>query len=170
MGFFDALFGQPTPPPLPTITSILPAAAVTEIQNARLPQLNTDTVFLKKGEYCHYIDKAILLKDKTKKHYQGKRMGYSVQGLFKGTRVSIGGGTGESVEEIITEQFKGILYITNKRIIFVAKQNGFDKLYRYLTAVTSYTNALELQYGSTVYCLLVPDGSLANDVIKLINA
>lgn len=169
MGFFVALFGQPTPPPLPTVTSILPVAAVNEIKGGRLPVLNTDTIFQKKDEYCHYIDKAILLKEKTKKHYKGKHVGYSVPGLFKGDRIHVGGGTVDPVEEIITEQFKGILYITNKRIIFVAKQNGFDKMYRYLSAVIPYSNAIEFQYGSTVYCLLVPDGSLANDVIKLIN-
>ena len=27
---------------------------------SRLPQLNTDWIFLKKGEVCSYIDKAIL--------------------------------------------------------------------------------------------------------------
>jgi hypothetical protein len=169
MGFFNALFGQPTPPPLPAVISILPAAAVNEIKGGRLPILNTDNIFLKKGEYCHYIDKAILLKEKTKKYYQGKRVGYSMPGLFKGDRINVGGGTVKPIEEVIIEQFKGILYITNKRIIFVAKQNGFDKMYRYLSAVIPYSNAIEFQYGSTVYCLLVPDGSLINEVIKLIN-
>lgn len=40
--------------------SILPLAAKQEIMESRLPQLNTDWIFLKKGEVCSYIDKAIL--------------------------------------------------------------------------------------------------------------
>ena len=168
MGFFSWLFSQPNPPALPKVNSILPDMAKQEILQGRLPRLNTETIFTQKGEYIHFIDKAILLKDKTKKHYKTRNMGVSGPGLFKGDRVHFGGGTAEPVEEIITEQFKGIIYVTNKRVVFVNKDNGFDKAYRYLSAVTPYSNGIELQYGSTTYSLLVPDGSLLNNVFKLI--
>ena len=65
MGFFSWLFAQPNPP-LPKVNTILPVAAQQEILNGRLPRLNTDTIFTQKGEHIHYIDKAILLLDKTK--------------------------------------------------------------------------------------------------------
>lgn len=169
MGFFSWLFSQPNPPQLPKVNTILPDAAEQEIRNGRLPRLNTDTIFTQKGEHIHYIDKAILLKDKTKKHYQSRHTGVSMPGLFKGDRVHFGGGTAEPIEEIITEQFKGILYVTNRRVIFVSKVNGFDKPYKSLSAVTPYSNGIELQYGSTTYSLLVPDGDLLNAVFKLVN-
>ena len=35
---------------IPTIVSILPAAAKQEIKSGRLPILNTDSLFLKKGK------------------------------------------------------------------------------------------------------------------------
>lgn len=47
MGFFDALFGNKNQ--IPTVTSILPDAARQEIISGRLPILNTDKLFLKKG-------------------------------------------------------------------------------------------------------------------------
>ena len=47
MGFLDSLFGKNQ---IPTIVSILPAAAKQEIRSGRLPILNTDSLFLKKGE------------------------------------------------------------------------------------------------------------------------
>ena len=169
MGLLSWLFGQPTPPPLPKVNTILPDVAEQEIKNGRLPRLNTDTIFTQKGEYIHYIDKAILLKDKTKKHYRTKNMGFSAPGLFKGDRVHFGEAKAEPVEEIITEQIKGILYVTKKRVIYVNKDNGFDKAYRYLSAVTPYSNGIELQYGSTTYSLLVPDGALLNQVFKILN-
>jgi len=169
MGFFSRLFSQPNPPQLPKVNTILPLAAVQEIRSGRLPRLNTDTIFTQSGEHIHYIDKAILLKDKTKRHYKSRHTGVSMPGLFKGDRIHFGGGTAEPIEEIVTEQYKGILYVTNKRVIFVCKGHGFDKQYKTLSAVTPYSNGIELQYGSTTYSLLVPDGELLNDVFKIIN-
>ena len=67
MGFFDALFGNKQ---LPTVTSILPAAAKQEIMAGRLPILNADTIFPKKGERIHFIDKAMNMIDPiTRKDY-----------------------------------------------------------------------------------------------------
>lgn len=169
MGLLSWLFSKPTVPELPRVTSILPSAAQQEIMAGRLPVLNTDTIFVQKGERIHYIDKAILLKEKTKRQYRTKSAGYSVPGLSKNSRFSFGSGTAEPVEEVITEQFKGILYVTNKRVIFVNKDNGFDKAYRYLSAVTPYSNGIELQYGSKTYSLLVADGVLLNQVFKILN-
>lgn len=169
MDIFSWLFSQPSSTQLPKVNTILPDAAAQEIRNRRLPHLNTDTIFLQKLEHIHYIDKAILLKDKTKKHYKSHHTGVSMPGIFKGNRVHFGSGTTKPIEETITEQFKGILYVTNRRIIFVSKVNGFDKPLKNLSAVIPYTNGIELQYGSTTYCLLVPDGNLLNFVFKLIN-
>ena len=43
-------------------------------------------------------------------------------------------------------QHRGILYVTNQRIVFQASEKGFDKTYRYLTAVTPYVDAGNLLY------------------------
>ena len=56
MGLFDALFGNRNQ--IPTVTTILPDAASQEIIAGRLPILNTDKLFLKRGEKIHFIDKA----------------------------------------------------------------------------------------------------------------
>ena len=53
MGVWDLLFGNKNK--IPTVTSILPDAARQEILAGRLPILNTDKLFLKKGEKIHYI-------------------------------------------------------------------------------------------------------------------
>lgn len=57
MGFLDLFRPQPT---TPTITSILPDVAKQEIMLGRLPILNTNKIFLKSGEQCHYIDQGDL--------------------------------------------------------------------------------------------------------------
>lgn len=62
MEFLDALFGNRNQ--IPTVITILPDAAKQEILAGRLPILNTDKLFLKRGEKIHFIDKAINLEEK----------------------------------------------------------------------------------------------------------
>lgn len=162
MGFWDLLLGSKNQ--IPTVTSILPGVARQEIIAGRLPILNTDKLFLKKGEKIHFIDKAVNMEQKKVKEY--RHSGFSTPGLFEGNRYSRG--RGRTVEHIELVQHRGILYVTNQRIVFQAKEWGFDKTYRYLTAITPYSNACELQFGSKSYCLIVADGSVLNHVLKLI--
>ncbi len=160
MGLFDALFGQK----MPTVTSILPSAAKQEIMAGRLPQLNTDTLFLKNGERVHFIDKAMNMEEKTKKTFQ--HIGFSTPGLFKGNRISYG--RGKPIEKQENVFHAGILYITNRRIVFQAKENGFDKEFKHLTTIVPYNNAVDLQFGNKSYTLLVADGAIVNQTIQLI--
>ena len=161
MGLLDAFFKKNIDY---HVNTILPDAARTEILAGRLPRLNTDHIFLKRGEYCCYIDKALLLEDKVKKVY--KHAGVSTPGLLKGNRVSFG--SGQPKEYIETQQFKAILYITNQRIILECKDHGFDKSYRYLSSFKPYTNGIELQYGNKTYSLVVPDGNIPYQAIRII--
>ena len=152
MGLLDAIFGNNQPP---KINSILPTTAKNEIRAGRLPILNTDSLFLKRGEKIHYIDKAINLEIKVVKQY--RHVGHSTPGLLKGNRWNV---------ELV--QHRGILYVTNQRIVFQASEKGFDKTYRYLTAVTPYVDACELQFGSKTYNMYVDDGNLLYEVLQLV--
>jgi len=87
-------------------------------------------------------------------------------GLFKGTRVHIGGGNTDVVDNVQYDTFKGILYITNKRIIFVGDANGFDKRIDDLIAITPYSNGVELQFNKESVKLFVPDGSIPHAVLQ----
>lgn len=132
----------------------------------RLPILNTDKIFVKSDEQCHYIDKAIYEKKTVKKRYVRRNAGYSVPGLFKGTRINMGGGNTDVVDNVQYDTIRGILYITNKRIIFVGEQNGFDKKIDDLIAISPFSNCIELQFSKDNYKLFVPDGSVANAVLQ----
>jgi hypothetical protein len=75
------------------------------------------------------------------------------------------------IEEIpVTDRIKGLLFITNRRIIFVAKKNPFEKSFKALTAKISYSDAIEFQFGSKYMSLVVPDGVTANEVVNLVLA
>lgn len=165
MGFFDLFKPQPT---TPIVTTILPDVARQEIMRGRLPILNTNKIFLKAGEQCHYIDKAIYEKKTVKKRYVRRNNGYSVPGLFKGTRINMGGGHTDVVDNVSYDTIRGILYITNKRIIFVGDQTGFDKKISDLIALTPYSNCVELQFSKDNYKIFVPDGNVTHMVLQLI--
>lgn len=166
MGFLGLFRQQPT---TPTVLSILPDAVKQEIMRGRLPILNTDKIFVKSGEHCRYIDKAIYEKKTVRKSYVRKNNGYSVPGLFKGTRINIGGGKTDVVDSVRYDTYRGILYITDKRIIFVGEQNGFDRKVDDLIAASPFTNCIELQFSKENYTLFVPDGSVAAAVLKMIH-
>ena len=165
MGFFDLFKPQPT---TSIVTTILPDVARQEIMRGRLPILNTNKIFLKAGEQCHYIDKAIYEKKTVKKRYVRRNNGYSVPGLFKGTRINMGGGHTDVVDNVSYDTIRGILYITNKRIIFVGDQTGFDKKISDLIALTPYSNCVELQFSKDNYKIFVPDGNVTHMVLQLI--
>lgn len=68
---------------------------------------------------------------KITKSYQ--HIGFSGPGLFKGNRVHYG--RGKPIEKQENVYHAGILYITNQRLILQAKQKGFDKSFKQLTAI-----------------------------------
>ena len=157
--------------PAPQITrvqTILPDAAVQEIMHGRLPIINTNKIFLKSGEVCHYIDKAIYEKKVVRKRYVRRNSGYSMPGLFKGTRVNFGGGTTDQVDNVTYQTFRGILYITNKRIIFQGEQEGFTVRVDDLVAISPYSNGVTIQTSKTQYKVFVPNGNVTQTVLQLI--
>ena len=166
MGFLD-IFKSQTPTSV-SVTSILPDLARQEILKGNLPVLNTDNLFLKPGEQCHYIDKAIYEKRKVQKRYVRSGNGYSFPGLFKGTRVKAWGGHTDVVDNVQYEALRGILYITNKRIIFVGESEGFDKKVDDLIALTPYYNCVELQFSKDNYILFVPYCNVTNAELQQI--
>ena len=164
MGFLD-LFK----PRVPTVQSILPDAAVQEIMRGRLPILNTNKVFLKGGERCHYIDKAIYEKKTVKKRYVRRTHGTSYKGIiFKDVRHNFSGGTTDIVDNVQYETFRGILYITNRRIILQGEQGGFDIKIDDLVAIQPYSNCVELQCNRENYKIFVPNGAVTHAVLQLI--
>lgn len=167
MGLLEWLFGKPKET-APTIPSILPDIAKNEIRNGRLPHINVNELFTRRGEICHYADHAILVVKKEKSIRTSRSYGLSTPGIFKGDHLYSGHTVNTLDKQYETDYQKGMLYITNKRIIFTAKDGGFDKQYIYLSSIKPYTNAIELQYNSTIYSIFVPDGMIAYTVIQLL--
>lgn len=169
MGLFSDIFSPNTPTPADeSIPAIMPHGALDQIRRGIVPTMRTDRIMLTQGEICHFSERAILMTEKTQKRYVGSSSGFSFR-VCKGVTYRTGQRRGTPVEESYTEKNKGLLYITNKRIIFVSDKNAFDKKLKSLTAVTPYSNAVQFQFSSKTYTALVPDGGIINALISLIN-
>lgn len=169
MGLFSGIFSPNTPTPADeSIPAIMPPGALDQIRRGIVPTMRTDRIMLTQGEICHFSERAILMTEKTQKRYVGSSSGFSFR-VCKGVTYRTGQRRGTPVEETYTEKNKGLLYITNKRIIFVSDKNAFDKKLKSLTAVTPYSNAVQFQFSSKTYTALVPDGGIINALISLIN-
>lgn len=163
MGLIKDLLFPKTPATPPLLTSILPHQAVLKIESGILPFIQADKIVLAKGENCHYVEMGAIITEE--KHFESKRDGASFR-LFDGCYYHTGESKSEPVFE--TEYTKGVLFFTNKRVVFHASKNGFEQKIEKLSAITPYADAITLQFGSKTYTLMLPDGALAERALKLI--
>lgn len=167
MGFFSDLFGISQASD--NIPAIMPRGAINQINRGILPIINTDKILMTKGEKCHFVERAILITEKVSRHYEGRSNGYSVK-LTKHVTYRTGKNKGVPVEDMTQIKTKGLIYVTSKRIIFVADKNAFDKKCSSLTACVPYSNAVKLQFGTKTFTLMVPNGGAINDVVNMVVA
>lgn len=168
-GFINSIFanryGRGT---INNVPSIMPPAALDNIRNGNLSEINTNTIFLSSGEKCHYIDRAILVTERNIiTGYTGNTSGWSFR-VFKGVNYRIGGKKGKPIREDVREYTKGILYITNQRVVFASHKKGFVKTINSISVITPYANAITLQFGSSTYSLLIPDGNIVFKIFNLL--
>lgn len=172
MGILNHLFGgtyvQQIPQP-PVMLSVLPGAAINAIQSGALPTLNVNTLILSSGETCHFVDKSCLVTQKTVRHYQRKNNGMSFR-VMKGVTYHTGGGESHPIEQQIPVYTLGYLYITNKRVVFAAREKSFEKKLTSLTTITLYSDAVGLQFASKTYNLLLPNAYMAQRVLEILTS
>lgn len=87
---------------------------------------------------------------------------------MKGVTYRIGASRGIPVKKRVQEYTNGLLYITNQRIIFVAREKGFEKKVKDLTATIPYSDAVGLQFGGKTYCLLLPQSDLVVRTLRIL--
>lgn len=151
----------------PQLQSLVPARVVQKIEAGTLPRFNPSTIMLENGETCHFMDRAALAVQKTEKVYKGKRSGGSYR-LTKGFTIHSGNSTTRPIEQNWYEFKEGVVFVTDRRIIFVAQDHGFEKNLRDLTAIIPYTDAITLQYNSQTMTLMLPQPQLMAKVIRMV--
>lgn len=126
-----------------------------QIQAGVLPELASVPVVLSEGEVAHFYAPARRYITKTKAVGRtGSGGGVSVR-VAKGVSVRTGGGASQTVYDDVTDSFGGVVVLTNRRIVFLAKQNGFDCKLSAISAILPEGNGLMIQAGAKNYRLAV---------------
>lgn len=134
------------------------------------PVIPTNEIYLQSGEKCYFKGIIQLVENKVQKDYIHKSLGCSTPGLFKGNRwgssVSWRREIGEHTE---TQYFTGILYVTNKRSIFVEKTKGYDKRHTSISAINEFSDGLEIQYGSKTFIIMTEDAKKIYELYEMLH-
>lgn len=126
------------------------------LASGELPEIISTNLLLKKNEVCHYAQKADRIIIKTKTTYKTQSAGVSFR-VAKGVTI----GSRQSYSEPIKTQnavyYSGDLYITNKRIVFLASEKGAQINIDKITGFQLYNNGLELFVDEKNYKFKIND-------------
>lgn len=136
------------------------------VDKHELPKINTSNLILKEDEYCCFMDNAMTQKSKiVTKGYQ--RNSQSVRVL--GTSWRTGTGTSKAIREQEITNFRGTIYITNKRIIYVSQGGeSFDKTIDKITAIEEAKDGIIVQIGSKTHLIILNTHVLFMQVLNLV--
>lgn len=124
-----------------------------QIEAGVLPSLVDVPVILGEGEVGHFCAPARRYITKKKSIGRtGSGGGVSVR-VAKGVSLRTGGGASQTVYDDVTDVFGGLVILTNRRIVFMSKQNGFDCKLSSISAIAPEGGRVMIQAGSTVYRL-----------------
>ena len=132
-------------------TPFMEESAISAIAQGELPVVTGTSVLLEEGEVAHYYAPATKIVTKNKAVGRtGSGAGVRVR-VAKGVSVSTGGGSSRTVYGEVTETYSGAIVLTNRRIVFIHNQAGFECKISALTAVTPVDGSVVVQAGSKTY-------------------
>ena len=130
-----------------------------------LPIIHSSGIVLKDDELCHYQGNAHTEKSHSRvSGYVSQHTGGSVR-IAKGLSLHQGASEREAIRETVTERSKGILYITNKRIVFIAPKDAFDKSFSSLSAYVPNQGHISLLFGNQSVDLITSDSYKIRNII-----
>lgn len=130
-----------------------------------LPVLTPNGIVLKEGEVCHYQGAAYAEKKSSRiAGYTSQHIGGGIR-IAKGLSVHTGGTEKQAVREILAEKSNGVLYVTNKRIVFIAPKSAFDKSISSLSAYVPDQGHIVFLFGNQSFDLVTTDSFRIKDII-----
>lgn len=141
-------------------------SALTLIEQGGLPVIVGTPVILEEGETAHYYAPAIRSVTKTRVvGHKGGGAGVSVR-VAKGVSVRTGGGSSQNVRGDVTDDFTGAVVLTNRRLVFLHNQSGFECRLANVSAVTPAAGSVLIQAGSKSYQVTVARTDLFETVLQ----
>lgn len=136
-------------------TPFMDDIAISMIESGKLPTVSNTPVLLTENEIAHFYAPATKIVTKNRAIGKtGNGAGVRVR-VAKGVSVSTGGGSSRTIFGEVSETYSGSLVLTNKRIVFIHSQSGFECKISSLTAVTPVGDSIVIQAGSKTYQFFV---------------
>jgi hypothetical protein len=118
--------------------------------------INDVSIMLGENEYCFYKDKSFIYEEKEEiVGYKSRNDGVSIR-IANGFSYRTGNGDSKAIKKVKEIEHKGILYLTNKRVIYVCDKVGFEKKITDITSIQGAYSFLILQIGSKTYKFTTP--------------
>ncbi|WP_455793551.1 hypothetical protein [Clostridium butyricum] len=134
--------------------------------NRPLPIVHGD-IILKANETCHYCGDVLLRIVKNKiVGYSGGGSGVSFR-ITKGVSYRISNNKRVPIRQNISEDYAGVLNITNKRISFIGEK-GFNHNLANIVSMVPYSDAIQLQFNNKNYILMTYDANYIYQIIQRI--
>lgn len=117
---------------------------------------NNASIILQKNEVCHYF--TLAYRNESKEEIIGHTGGYggvSVR-VAKGVTLHSGGVQSQPIKQNVSHSYKGILYITNKRVVFVGLEGSnknFNIPYNKLISAIKYKDGVSFQLENKSYAI-----------------
>jgi hypothetical protein len=130
--------------PIKSRQAFLDTRMLTQLAQGIFPDLKVD-ILLKKNEICHFVTSAQLMEEKTKTRYVGGSQGVSFR-VAKGVTFRSGSFRGRAIKETNKEVTDtGILYVTNKRVLFVGNKKNVSYPINKILDICKYTDGIKFQ-------------------------
>lgn len=125
------------------------------IASGILPKIQKAPIIPAEGEVVHfYAPAGRYITKKKAVGRTGSGGGISVR-VAKGVSLRSGGGASTTIYGNVTDGFIGQVVLTNQRIIFIAKQNGFECKLKTISSITKEDDGTMIQSGAKTYRLVV---------------
>jgi hypothetical protein len=133
---------------------------------ANLPNDPICTILLQKDEICHLCCDAQRYEEKVMNTGYSKGYGDISIRITKRITLHSGGTKGHTVNKNVGIKYPGELYITNKRIIFIAEKKNFSISYKNLLSFTDNKYGITLKVENASYTLLLNNVKYVDAVLK----
>lgn len=114
------------------------------------------SIILNENEYCFFKDKCSICDEKEEiAGYKSQHDGVNFR-VTQGLSYRTGGSKSNPIKKTKEIEYDGVLYLTNKRVIYVCEKFGFDKKISDITSIQGIYSMLNLQIANKTYRLSTP--------------
>lgn len=139
------------------------------IEGGGLIELHETPLTLEEGEVAHYYAPAIRYVTKTRVvGHTGGGAGVSVR-VAKGVSVRTGGGSSRAVRGDVTDTFVGDIVLSNRRLVFVHAQGGFECRLNGISLIQPDSDGVLIQAGSKTFQIAVARQDLFEKVLQTVS-